>query len=409
MAAKRDGTAATPDFLPLPVVDGATLTYERFLREFALPKQPCVITNIGATWAARDWSVDYFLAHESVDKEHEVSMADGAYGTSEEVDVTVGEALRMVVQRADQAAAADGNGGSAPAYAYLSAWNYVRGGSAALQEDFEVPSIFERAPKWARSHAVLGNSAVDMRWLYIGASGTGSRTHVDCNLSSAWLWVATGRKEWICAHGEDHELLTGGVAGRGSSDYGDDDSAALPDLFASDLHARWPHVRKARLYHGFQNAGDVCFNPSCCAHAVRNVGAPGALTISLTHNFVDATNLADVIHDATRSILDELLPMAASLKPKTVLKTMATTLHVKRARLERILRELPDLLSDAHVEDALRAAADAEAGVEAASAVEALLRETLTERLATVRPAFVSAATRLRDALGLDDEVQSVS
>ena len=51
---------------------------------------------------------------------------------------------------------------------------------------------------------------------------------------------------------------------------------------------------------------------------MRNVGPPGALTISLTHNFVDASNLCDVLHDATRSISEELLPMARSLKPRSV-------------------------------------------------------------------------------------------
>lgn len=65
--------------------------------------------------------------------------------------------------------------------------------------------------------------------------------------------MARGRKEWVCAHGDDHALLTGGVAGGGSSDYGDDGNGpTLPDLFAEDLYEQYPHVRRARLYHGFQ-------------------------------------------------------------------------------------------------------------------------------------------------------------
>lgn len=148
--------ADTAHFLPLPTIDAATLTYERFLREFALPKQPCLITNVGTSWAARDWSIEYFLSHEGVDLEHEVSIADGGYAGSREVDTTAGEALRLVLQRANEAAAAASaaeKGGSCSQPAYLSAWNYVRGGSAALQNDFVVPSLFERAPSWVRCHS----------------------------------------------------------------------------------------------------------------------------------------------------------------------------------------------------------------------------------------------------------------
>jgi hypothetical protein len=43
----------------------------------------------------------------------------------------------------------------------------------------------------------------------------------------------------------------------------------------------------------------VCFNPSRCVHAVRNLGNPGDVVLSLTHNFVDATNLADVRSSTT--------------------------------------------------------------------------------------------------------------
>ena len=148
----RDG------FLALPIVDGATLTYEKFLREFALPKQPCIIRNLGADWAARRWSPEYFLAHKGVNMEHEVTMADGPYGRSKEVETSVEAALRLIARRASDEEV------NTPVY--LSAWDYVRGGSHALMDDFKVPAIFDRAPPWLASHAVMGNAAVDMRWLY---------------------------------------------------------------------------------------------------------------------------------------------------------------------------------------------------------------------------------------------------
>jgi len=39
------------------------------------------------------------------------------------------------------------------------------------------------------------------------------------------------------------------------------------------------------------------FNPSKCLHAVYNV----EFTVSLTHNYVDASNIADIVLDAMRS------------------------------------------------------------------------------------------------------------
>lgn len=405
----------TPDgFLPIPVIDGETLTYERFLREFALPRQPCIITNIGRKWRANAWNVDYMLAHHGVDKDHKVYMADGPPQTSKEKKTTVGKALQAVRKAGAE---------SSDHPFYLSAWDYVRGNSGALQEDFEVPRFFERAPAWLRSNVVLGNAQTDMKWLYIGSLGSGSSTHVDTNLTSAWLWVADGRKEWICAHGDDHALLTQGTGSRAygykGDDEDDDGSVPLPDFFAPDVFERWPHARKARLYRGFQSAGDVCFNPSRCVHAVRNVGGKGGKPVvtSLTHNFVDATNLADVIADATRSINDELLPMAKSLKPKSFLKTLAKSLRIPQEELVEALIELPTLLSDQRVEEVIACAAAGAEGDERApldtcrggpDEVAKLLRVELVSRLAEVLPAFESAAFALRTALQLGSSGESL-
>lgn len=419
-------TAATRDdgFLPLPRIDARYLTYSRFLREFALPRQPCILTDVGGTWAAKEnWSVEYLLAHGGIDESHKVHMAVGRANHAKEVATTVGKALRTV----QATAISDANGNDDEPPSYLSAWDYVRGKSACLQEDFSVPRFFERAPRWLSSNVVLGNAATDMKWLYIGTRGSGSSTHVDTNLSSAWLWCAHGRKEWVCAHGGDHAVLTRGT---GSAAYGyasggsddedcesgsdDDDEPPLPDFFADDLFERWPQCRGARLYRGYQGAGEVCYNPTMCVHAVRNVGnARGEVILSLTHNFVDATNLAEVLSDATRSIRTELLPMAKALKPKSVLKTLAKSLHMNKEDLAIALRELPTIVTDARVEEVIACAAagaeedGASDGEGTPEAVATLLRATLEDRLKDVRPAFVAAATALREALQLEPPAAS--
>lgn len=253
-------------YLPLPRVDGTTLTYARFLRDYALPKQPCIITGVGSGWTANEWTLDYLLAHEGVNLDQKVEVASGEVSSARNLRTTVGKALAKLakLQSRDRKGKWDGRNPL-----YMSAWNYVRGGSHALQRDFEVPRFFERAPARLARSVVLGNAAVDMKWLYVGTRNTASPTHVDTNLSSAWLWVARGRKEWVCAHGSDHSVLTRGT-GSLAYGYGDEDAggarAALPDLF--DPSGIDPNVP---LYRGFQNEGEICFNPSMCVHAVRNV------------------------------------------------------------------------------------------------------------------------------------------
>ena len=398
----EDPSASTSTFQPLPRVDGSTLTYETFLRDFALPRQPCIITNLGSEWEARRWCVDHFLGHDGVDLNHKVYAAEGLPKLAKEIKTTVGKALKKV-------AAAEA---SHPYY--LSAWNYLRGGSSGLAREFEVPRIFERAPSWLSNHVVLGNAATDMKWLYIGSQNSGSATHVDTNLSSAWLWVAQGRKEWVCAHGGDHAILTAGTGSRAYGYKADDDdddeaepSVPLPDFFADDLFERWPQCQGARLYRGFQEAGEVCFNPSMCVHAVRNVAE--GVTVSLTHNFVDASNLADVLSDAERSIRTELLPMAAELKPKSVIKTLAKTLGLPKEELAATLATMPDLLSGNRMEELIACAAKGAEADGGAEAVASLLRTELDERLKSVRPAFEKAATALRDALALCGESEAVA
>tara|TARA_B110001452_G_scaffold72825_1_gene58906 strand:- start:317 stop:997 length:681 start_codon:yes stop_codon:yes gene_type:complete len=181
--------------LELPRRRLADLTYETFLREFALPRQPLIIEGVGADWpAASSWpDLAYFLSHAGVDLEFEVSVNEGDRNGVQERVTSVGEAIRQLQQREADHAGADG----VKPPLYLSAWEYVRGGSGTLQDDFSVPALFDRSPRFLAEHAVLGCAAVDMKWLYLGEKGTGSKSHVDTNMTSAWLWVARGEKEWV--------------------------------------------------------------------------------------------------------------------------------------------------------------------------------------------------------------------
>jgi len=139
-----------------------------------------------------------------------------------------------------------------------------------------------------------------------------------------------------------------------------------------------------------------------------------------------------VLFDATRSIRDELLPMARSLKPKKVLKMLAKSLQISTDELTQTLIELPSLVSDARIDELIACAAkgaeqddepedgkralvaaehDGKDDAKGAKSVEGavghvrtvatLLREHLEVRLREVKPSFEAAALELIGALNL--------
>lgn len=107
--------------------------------------------------------------------------------------------------------------------------------------------------------------------------------------------------------------------------------------------------------------------------------------------------------DALRSLTDELLPMAAALGAKKVLKLLARSLHVKQSALRATLRALPALLEGDALQQVIEAACAPEETPEAAAAVAALLRPDLDTMRDELLPQFAAAATRLVEALRLSE------
>jgi hypothetical protein len=209
---------------PLPRVHVKDLPYERFLREFALPRQPFILEGASTGWAAAACWRDplYFLQDGRANPNHKVSFttSKAPFKPDEErvKRLSVAAALRRLrvpppaeinekeqqqqqQQQQQQHGEEESTEVPPPSPRYIKTWDYVRGGSGALQQDFEVPMLFDRAPARLSAEPVLGCSATDMKWLYIGEAGTGSGTHIDTNNSSAWLWVARGTKRWRCEPG----------------------------------------------------------------------------------------------------------------------------------------------------------------------------------------------------------------
>ena len=161
---------------PLPRVHVDDLPYERFLREFALPKQPFILEGASVGWAAAHRWPDLSYLAERVDPKQKVSYttckAPYEPEQEEEKRIAVGEALKrlrppplldlagLVFQDLE---------GPEPEpepelpVRYIKTWDYVRGGGAKLQEDFTVPSIFDRSAEAISKQVVLGHSETDMK------------------------------------------------------------------------------------------------------------------------------------------------------------------------------------------------------------------------------------------------------
>lgn len=73
-------------------------------------------------------------------------------------------------------------------------------------------------------------------------------------------------------------------------------------------------------------------NPTQCIHAVHNT----RFTVSLTHNYVDATNLGDALADAV-STFEEDLPMLSEMSRKDRLEFWSDTLQVDESGVYKAL------------------------------------------------------------------------
>jgi len=378
------------DFQPIPKIHINDLSYERFIEEFALPRMPVLIVGAGDSWPAlQKWrQVSYFLEHECANECFSSGRAANLTSaapydlTNEELsEVPADAALRMLQER--QEAAEEKPDERNPRRLYIKTWDYVHAGAGALQEDFTVPSIFDKSPRCLTEQVVFGHSARDMKWIYIGEEGTGSPSHIDTNYSSAWLWCARGKKEWRCVHGGDWDRLGYEELNRKGN---------LPDLFRPDVRSH-PILLESRLYEGIQEAGDVMYNPSKCLHAVYNT----QFTVSLTHNYVDCSNLADIVADCSRSLGEELLPAAKGLAKEEVLSMLQETLDLPQEVILRSIAALRRIMQPELMELILDTAAEGEG-----SRVRDMLSKYLDEELVPLLPQFAVAVGALVEAVGAE-------
>eukprot|EP00003_Mantamonas_plastica_P013814 TRINITY_DN2400_c0_g1_i4.p1 TRINITY_DN2400_c0_g1~~TRINITY_DN2400_c0_g1_i4.p1 ORF type:complete len:177 (-),score=57.00 TRINITY_DN2400_c0_g1_i4:117-647(-) len=111
-----------------------------------------------------------------------------------------------------------------------------------------------------------------LRWIFMGAQGSGSAMHSDTFYSSAWLSVLQGRKRWIMyppsSLSDEAEV---------DAFYPDKEDDAFADLQA----------RPESGFEGVLHPGEIMFVPPRWNHQVYNIDH----TLALTHNYIDVTNM----------------------------------------------------------------------------------------------------------------------
>ncbi len=132
-----------------------------------------------------------------------------------------------------------------------------------------------------------------LRWLYLGAPGTGSPLHQDVLCTNAWLALLRGRKRWVLYPPET--FRPGEVRDH--------------DAFAEGSAERDRRAGRLRL-EATVRAGDVIFVPSCWWHQVLNLEP----SIALTANFCHPTIRHAVRREAAGGRFAYLVPRLEALR-----------------------------------------------------------------------------------------------
>lgn len=213
--------------------------------------RPFVVTGHMRQYPAFEkWTPDFFAQH-CGDFVHKVTSA-----RHETKDMTVAEYMKYLVAAAD-----DGH------YLYLKDWQFEHK-FPEFMDDYWTPDVFK---SWI-AFAPPGAQIV-LRWLYIGVKGSGSALHVDVLDTSAWNGVVSGKKLWLFYPPEQKKYIYG----------------LKLDAFRSDFQD-FPLIRETGAICCVQNEGDLVYTPSRWPHQVINLESG----ISITENFVNSTNYAEV-------------------------------------------------------------------------------------------------------------------
>jgi len=238
---------------------------QEFVRTFMMTSTPVLITKSIDSWKARSWTPD-LLKTEFPDSKFRVILDD----QKEKVEFMT---LKEFHERNDT-----NDSGRFTPYIF-----HPFGQNDSIQKEYETPEYFIPSDhlKQTNEHKIL-----------IGMEGSGSKLHVDPNLTSAWNALLYGQKRWI--------LL---------KDLPEDIAKATENTTAKEWFTNvYPKLSSdVEFLECIQNPGEIVFVPAGWWHAVLNVGE----TIAIAGSFLEHQN---------EEILNELRRLRERQQQKQILQ-----------------------------------------------------------------------------------------
>lgn len=230
------------------------LNQETFNEGYGFPSVPVVISDMTDTWEAKQkWNFEFFKQRfgEVIGKA-ERTLND----VKESKEFTIESYIDYMTTTKDESPF------------YLRNTQFHLG--TEIRNDYQIPEYFDC---WYANNT-KGNNKYALSWIFMGATNTFSKLHLDIWDSSAWNAVLSGKKLWVFYEPSQADFLYDGQVNPFNPDY-----------------AKFPKFAEAQATICVQKAGDVVFTPSGWWHAVMNLEAG----ISITENFINETNYENVI------------------------------------------------------------------------------------------------------------------
>jgi hypothetical protein len=235
----------------------ADLSAEEFRQRYEDPGKPVILRGACNAWAAREWTKESLLKRHATTR-----LRCGA------VELPLGEYY----------AYAEDNEDEAPLFVFDKTFATR---APDLLTEYEVPPVFAGRDLF---DLLPPASRPDFRWILIGYRRSGSKWHIDPNMTNAWNAVVKGAKKWM--------MLPPGVPPPGVRTSHDGGEVVQPVSLAEWFMNNYAEARATgQLREGVCGAGDLVYVPSGWWHAVLNLEDD---TIGITQNYVSGSNLAAV-------------------------------------------------------------------------------------------------------------------
>ncbi|KAE8257565.1 hypothetical protein A4X13_0g2270 [Tilletia indica] len=308
---------------PIPRISARTYTRDAFTTHFAVPNQPCIMTDepglqlsdpSDQRWPCAGWTLDVLAEqwHDRIFRAEAIKCSAKTY---------------LAYARSCGAHALRAKGESVP-IAYFPSPATIPTSSGPIKvgafdpyvvpdestsylfdasfpstdphakSAWRTPHLLSQSPSGSTTEidlfSLLGpHHRPDYRWLIAGPERSGSSWHLDPNGTSAWNTVLSGSKLWLMLppHTPPPGVYVSEDEGEVTSPSSLAEWVSLFGRATYEVHGSGKGG-DGKLLVGVCKAGETCYVPSGWWHAVLNLEE----CVALTQNFVSPTELPYVLH-----------------------------------------------------------------------------------------------------------------